>query len=92
MDTENSAQRSRNNSERKRRAAADHNARYTRGGAAAVAARGLIVPAGMGNRAGRNAALMKNKTSRSRPLSPTRAAEKKERGHANIMRFLARVV
>lgn len=91
MDTK-QIQRSISNGERKRRAAKDHNARYARGGVFAVAARGLIVAKGMGNRAGRNAALLKNKTSRSRPLSPNRAAEAKERGHANIMRFLARVV
>lgn len=91
MDTE-KVQQSISNSEAKRRAAASHNARYARGGVSAVAARGLIVAKGMGNRAGRNAALLKNKTSRSRPLSPTRAAEKKERGHANIMRLLDRAV
>lgn len=80
------------NGARKRQEAADHNARYARGGVSAVAARGLIVAKGMGNRAGRNAALLKNKTSRSRPLSPDQAVQAKERGHANIMRFLARAI
>lgn len=91
MDTE-QMQKSISNAEFKRRAAASHNARYERGGVLAVAARGLIVAKGMGNRAGRNAALLKNKTSRSRPLSPTRAAEKKDRGYTNIMRLLDRAV
>lgn len=96
MDTRSSREQSISNAEHKRRAAAEHNARFDRGGVSAVAARGLIVAAGMGSRAARNAAVLKDKTSRSRPLvnsrHPNRTADAKNRGYTKIKRLLARAV